>query len=176
MADELTTWKGRAVEPLDENQPLNQGDRVIIRFKWFLGGGGTYLKSVQLAVIDKKLEGRSDFRILTYVDQGEYLDVEVEVLQGSEPQVVDPNSGVTQASLVGPAAAVVVVAISAAVISVTFALLYHSCYKYSMVASGKLPPSVLKSSTGELTSGLKVLSYAALVCAAGYVLLRFFRR
>ena len=116
MADELTTWKGQPVEPVDPVKPLNKGDRVIIRFKWFLGGGGTWIKSAELAMIDKRLAGRSDFRILSFVDQGDFLDAEVEVIQSSEPQAADPNSGVTQASLVGTGAVICVAVISATII------------------------------------------------------------
>jgi hypothetical protein len=178
MADELTSWRGKTVVPIDENEPLKAGDRIVIRFRWFKVSNSTYMKAAELAAIDKKLEGRSDFRIIGYVDQGEYLDVEVEVLQSPGPEEisVDPSSGITQASLIGVAGTVAVVSICAAILGVTYALLYHSCYKYSKVVSGELPATVLKSTTGELATGLKVLSYTTLIGIGGYILLRLFGR
>lgn len=181
MADEqLKTWKGDTVTPIEKDRPLYAGDRVIIRFKWF---GTTTIKSVQLAIIDARLEGRSDFRVRTYQDQGDFLDCEVEVLQSapadSEQVQVNPGSGVTQASLVTAG----VVAVSVAVIAVAFTtatyfLLLHSQYmrKSDLVLKGVLPPSVLDPATGQAASGFKAFGYAALIGVCGYIVLSILRR
>lgn len=174
MADELTTWRGRSLVPLDENEPLKAGDRIVIRFKWFLGGGGTYLKAAQLAEIDKKLADRSDFRIREYVDQSEYLDCEIEILAGaSQADAVDPSSGITQASLVVSTGVVITaVAISVAITSVVFSLLKYKQYK--LVESGVLPAP--KSAVGEVASGFKILTYGAVAFVALLIVRQFMRR
>jgi len=175
MNDDLKSWKGNPVVPLDENEPLKKGDRIIIRFKWFLGGGGTYLKSAQLAAIDKKLANRSDFVIRAFVDQGEYLDCEVEVLVSPAAESVSPDSGVTQASFVVATGVVVTVAfISSAIIAASIygcSLLKYKTWKVDLVAEGKLPPSVLdsRSSFREIAGGLHVLVYVAGVLVVLYV-------
>jgi len=159
MNDDLKSWKGTPVFPLDENAPLYKGDRIVIRFKWFLGGGGAYLKSAQLAAIDEKLENRSDFVIRSYVDQGEYLDCEVEVLVSPAAESAGPGSGVTQAGFVVSAAvAITAVAISAAIISVTYALLRFKYYK--LVESGVVPPPS-QTALREVAGGLHILVYVA---------------
>lgn len=169
MNDDLKSWKGKPVFPLDENAPLYKGDIIVIRFKWFLGGGGTYLKSTQLAIIDKKLADRSDFVIRSFVDQGEYLDCEVEVLVSPAAESAGPGSGVTQASLVVSTGVIICVAfISATILGVTFALLYERCYRMKLIEKGVLPPSSL-SSFSEIASGLKVLAYVAGVLVVLFV-------
>ena len=161
MAEELTSWKGSPVVPLDENAPLYKGDRIVIRFKWFLGGGGTYLKSAQLAIIDKKLANRSDFVIRSFVDQGEFLDAEIEVLASPPKESVSPDSGITQASLVVSTGVIVCVAlISATIISVTYSILYVKAYRLKLVESGVLPPPS-QTSWREVAGGLHVLVYVA---------------
>lgn len=171
MADELTSWRGIAVVPLDENEPLKSGERIIIRFRWFLGGGGTYLKAAQLSELDKKLSGRSDFRINSYVDQGDYLDCEIQIMQGVE--YLDPSSGITQASLVISTGVVVTaLAISVVITSVVYSLLKFKQYK--LIESGVLPPP--KSAVGEVATGFKVLTYAAVGLVGLYILRTIMRR
>lgn len=165
MDDDLQTYKGRSVIELDENAPLYKGDIVIIRFRWFLGGGGVTLKSAQLAAIDKQLAGRSDFVIRSYVDQGDFLDVEVEVLVSPPESVgqesVGPESGVTQAGLVVSTGVVVTAAvISAAIVYVTYLLLKYKTYRLELIESGVLPPP---SSLKEVVTGLVYMAGAFVV-------------
>jgi len=169
MNDDLKTYKANPVVPLDENEPLYKGDIIIIRFKWFLGGGGTYLKSAQLAIIDKKLANRSDFVIRSFVDRGEYLDCEVEVLVSPVAESVSPDSGVTQASFVVSTGIVVTaLAISAAITYVSYSLLKYKTYRLKLVESGVLlPPS--QTSFREIAGGLRVLVYVAGVLVVLYV-------
>ncbi|MBA7518569.1 hypothetical protein ES705_10640 [subsurface metagenome] len=176
MNDDLKSWKGTPVVPLDENASLYKGDRIVIRFKWFLGGGGTYLKAAQLAIIDKKLANRSDFRIISFVDQGDYLDCEVEVLASPATESVSPDSGVTQTSFVVSTGVVVCVAlISATILGVTVALLYHSCYRMKLVEKGVLPPPTsYRASLGEIAGGLHILVYVAGVLVVLYVFRNLF--
>ena len=165
--NDLKSWKGKPVYPLDENAPLYKGDIIIIRFKWFLGGGGTYLKATQLSYIEKKLAGRSDFVVRSFSDQGEYLDAEIEVLVSPASESAGPGSGVTQAGLVVTAAvAVMAVAIAVVVTSIGFCLLKHEYYM--LVKSGIMPPPS-KSSYGEITGNIKVLVYVAGVLFVLYV-------
>jgi len=169
MNDELKSWKGRAVAAISENAPLRKGDIIIIRFKWFLGSG-TYLKSAQLAIIDEKLANRSDFAIRSYVDRGEYLDCEIEVLASpaaDAADAVDPDSGITQASFV-VTGAVAVTSLSIAIIiaSLCFSLLRHEYYM--LVKKGVLPPPG-QSSFREVAGSLHVLAYVAGVLVVLYV-------
>jgi len=169
MNDELKTWKGKPVFPLDENAPLYKGDRIVIRFKWFLGGGGTYLKAAQLAIVDKKLANRSDFVIRSFVDQGEYLDCEVEVLVSPAEESGGPGSGITQAGfVVTTTVAVTAVAISAAITYVSYSLLKYKTYRLKLVESGVLPPPS-QTSFREVAGGLHVLVYVAGVLVVLYV-------
>ena len=159
MNDDLKSWKGTPVFPLDENAPLYKGDRIVIRFKWFLGGGGTYLKSAQLAVIDEKLANRSDFVIRSFVDQGEYLDCEVEVLVSPAAESAGPGSGVTQAGFV-VSTIVTVAFISSAIMAICYTILKET--QYRLVEKGILPPPTsFSESFGEIAEGLKVLAYVA---------------
>jgi hypothetical protein len=163
MAEDITIWRGIPVVPLDENEPLHSGDRIVIRFKWFLDGG-TYIKAAQLDAIDKKLSGRSDFRIVGYVDQGEYLDAEILVLQGVDN--LDPSNGITQASLaVSTGVVVTALAISIAITTVVYSLLKYKQYK--LIESGVLPPTT--SSLSEVKGGLHVLVYVGAVLGLLYV-------
>ena len=169
MNNELKSWKGSPVFPLDENAPLYKGDRIVIRFKWFLGGGGTYLKSAQLAIIDKKLANRSDFVIRSFVDQGEFLDAEIEVLVSPTEESVSPDSGVTQASLVVSTGVIVTaLAISATITYVSYSLLKYKTYRLKLVESGVMPPPS-QTSFREVAGGLHVLVYVAGVLVVLYV-------
>jgi len=167
--EDLKSWKGTPVVPLDENAPLYKGDRIVIRFKWFLGGGGTYLKSAQLAIIDKKLAGRSDFVIRSFVDQGEYLDCEVEVLASPPDESGGPGSGVTQAGfVVSTLAYVTAIFISSAVMAVCFTVLRKE--QYRLIDKGVLPsPTSLGASVSEVAGVLKALAYVAGVLVVLYV-------
>lgn len=174
MADELTTWRGRSLVPLDENEPLKGGDKIVIRFKWFLGGGGTYLKAAQLAEIDNKLSDRSDFRVREYSDQGDFLDCEIEILGGAaQADSIDPASGITQTSLVVSTGVVITaLAVSLAITSVVYSLLKYKQYK--LVESGVLPPP--KSAVGEVATGFKILTYGAVGLVGLYILRTIMRR
>jgi len=48
---------------IDENKPLDPGDIIELHFRTY---GGTYIKALQLAAIDRKLEGQPGFRILSW--------------------------------------------------------------------------------------------------------------
>jgi hypothetical protein len=167
---ELTEYKGKALIPLNENEPLKSGDRILIRFKWLIDG--TWLRAYQWNVIEKKLEGRSDWRVISYRNEGDFLDAEIEVLSAPPPTAMDPGSGITQASL-GPVAFVITVAIIGGTIS---AIVYGvtKTREQWLIAKGLIEPPV--SAVGEVAQGLHIGAWAALIGVSGYVLLRFFRR
>jgi len=152
---ELTEYKGKALVALDENEPLFAGDRVLIRFKWLIDGA--WLRAYQWAAIEKKLEGRSDWRVVSYRNEGDFLDAEIEVLASPKPKAVDPGSGITQASLIGVGFGLTALAIGMMVTSVVYAL---SISEYRrMVAAGEIPAEI--SAVGQVGKGLHVLAYVA---------------
>jgi len=68
---------------LDPNQALSAGDRVEMHFK---STGLTWIKATQIYLLEKKLEGRTDFRILnieTATVDPTALVIRVEVLQSN---------------------------------------------------------------------------------------------
>jgi hypothetical protein len=150
----MDDWKGIRLIPLGENEPLRSGDRVLIRFKWLING--TWLRAYQWNVIEKKLEGRSDWRVISYRNEGDFLDAEIEVLSAPQAMAMDPGSGITQAGLV-VLPYLTVIAISAAVAATAYAL--QTIIYYRLVAEGKIEPSV--SAVAEVSQGLHVLAYVA---------------
>ena len=48
---------------IDKDKPLDPGDVIELHFRTY---GGTFLRAVQLAMIDEKLEGQPGFRILSW--------------------------------------------------------------------------------------------------------------
>ena len=68
---------------LDPNQALSAGDRLEMHFK---STGLTWIKATQIYLLEKKLEGRTDFRILnieTATVDPTALVIRVEVLQSN---------------------------------------------------------------------------------------------
>ena len=68
---------------LDPNQALSAGDRVEMHFK---STGLTWIKATQIYLLEKKLEGRTDFRILnieTATVDPTALVIRVEVLRSN---------------------------------------------------------------------------------------------
>jgi hypothetical protein len=148
----MDDWKGIRLIPLGENEPLRSGDRVLIRFKWLIDG--TWLRAYQWNVIENKLEGRSDWRVISYRNEGDFLDAEIEVLSAPPPTAMDPGSGITQASLV------IAIAITAASIAAIFGFVYLMKHdQYRLIMAGKMVPPV--SSVAEVSQGLHVLAYVA---------------
>ena len=168
---ELTEYKGKALVALNENEPLKSGDRILIRFKWLIDG--TWYRAYQWSVIEKKLEGRADWRVLSYRNEGDFLDAEIEVLNAPPPTAMDPGSGITQASL-APLVVLTVAIIGGTISYVTYALSHDRNQQWRLVEAGIIPAPV--SSVAQVATGFKVFSYAALIGVGGYVILRLFRR
>jgi len=73
------TYKGRQFEILDPNEPLQVGDRIMIRFQWLMQG--TYSRAAQWASIESYLDNRPDFEIKSYQTTNEFLDAEILIKQ-----------------------------------------------------------------------------------------------
>ena len=67
-----------SLEVLDPDEILKPGDRIVIRFVWMLAG--YYSRAAQWAAMEKALEGRKDFTVVSYRNDEMFLDVEIEVL------------------------------------------------------------------------------------------------
>ena len=164
----METYKGYNLAPLDENEPLMAGDRVVIRYKWLVQD--LYLRAIQWDIANKKLEARKDFRVLSYADSPEFLDVEIEVLISSQAKPVDPGSGMTQASFVITTGLVISIAfISSAIIATFHWLEKHEQNK--LVWAGKTPPGS-SSPLKEITAGLHVGIYVAVAIGLIWILKR----
>jgi len=154
-------YKGYNLAPLDENAPLLSGDRILIRFKWL--GASTTSRAMQLAAIERDLERRADWRIVSYTDLADFLDAEIEII--SVPKI-DPGSGITQASL-GAATAVVLTAALIAASIVTYHL--SKVYQWKLISEGKLPPESY-SRFQEIASGLHVAVYIGVAIGLIWIL------
>lgn len=166
----MDTWNGKPLVPLDENESLKPGEVILIKFAWLIDGD--WYRAYQWGVIEKKLEGRRDWRVVSYRNEGEYLWAEIEVLPQQQPQ-----AQLQQASLVPVAAGVVLVSvaiISVAFIYGTYALSKDRQTQWRLVEAGVIPPPV--SSVAQAATGFKVLSYAALIVAGGWVVSKVLRR
>ncbi|MBE3087677.1 MAG: hypothetical protein IMZ71_00950 [Chloroflexi bacterium] len=157
----MDSWNGKQLSPLDENEPLKAGDRILIRFKWLLEG--VWFRSYQLSFIEKKLAGRKDWRVLSFTNEQDFLIAEIEILD----MPVEPS--VQQA---GVAPVLIVAFISATVCSLVYGLIKHDQFK--LIMAGKMSPPV--SSLAEVSIGFKILGYAALVGVCGWFALRILRR
>jgi len=74
-----------AWEKIDENEPLNVGDKVRLHYKTV---GLKWITAAQLAMIDKRLEGNSHFKVLRHsLPSGGQVNFEVEII-ASNPIVV----------------------------------------------------------------------------------------
>ena len=152
----MDSWNGQQLSPLDENEPLKAGDRILIRFKWLLEG--VWFRSYQLSFIEKKLAGRKDWRVLSFTNEQDFLIAEIEILD----MPVEPS--VQQA---GVAPVLIVAFISATIISFVYGLVKHDQFKLRM--AGKEPVS-------EIGIGFKTLGYAALIGVCGWFALKILRR
>jgi hypothetical protein len=146
MADEITVWNGMTLAPLDENEPLKAGDRILIRFKWLIEGD--WFRAYELSIIEKKLEGRKDWSVISYQNEQDFLIAEIEVL-------AEPQAPLQQAGLV-PAVYVAITVVGIAAIFGFVFLMKHDQFK--LIMAGKMAP---KSAVGEVASGLHVLAYVA---------------
>jgi len=147
MADEITTWNGKPLAPLDENEPLKAGDRILIRFKWLIEGD--WFRAYELSIIEKKLEGRKDWSVLSFQNDQDFLIAEIEVL-------AEPQAPLQQAGLVPVIAYVAVTALGIAATMGLYYLIKHD--QFLLIMAGKMSP---KSAVGEVASGLHVLAYVA---------------
>jgi len=160
----FTTWNGTPLEDLNEYEPLKAGERVLITFKWLIDG--EWFRAAQWALLEKKLEGRKDWRVVSYRNEGDFLYAEIEVLQAPSSEPARQQASLAPLALV----AVMVVSICA-VMSIAYLSRYG---QQRLVASGKLAQPV--SAVGEISQGLHILSYVALIGVGGYIVLRLFRR
>ena len=141
MAEQTFTLRGRTVRTLDPNEYLKTGDRIFIRFNWI--GDGTYSKATQWALIEKAIENRPDFRVLSYVNENVYLEVFIEILKdkiytdveqpGQQLPDIWSDPGVYTAAL-GPGVAVKLIEVTGYMISAAFLgacgyLILRSMYK-----------------------------------------------
>lgn len=150
----MESWKGIPLISLDENEPLKAGDRILIRFKWLING--TWYRAYQWNVIEKKLEGRSDWRVESYRNEGDFLDAEIKVLAAPVPTAMDPGRGITQASL-APLVVLTVAIIGGTISYVTYGLITSQYYR--LVEEGKIKPG--PSTIAEISRGFHVLAYVA---------------
>ena len=164
----MNIYKGIALEPIDENQPLMAGDRVVIRYKWLVEN--LYLRAMQWDIANKKLEARKDFCVLSFADSPEFLDVEIEVLISSQAKPVDPGSGMTQASFVISTGLVISIAFISSAIIATFHWL-EKREQYKLVWAGKTPPGS-SSPLKEISAGLHVGIYVAVAIGLIWILKR----
>lgn len=70
-------YKGQETVEIDRNEPLEPGSRVLLTFMTF---GGTWITAANVAVIEKALERRTDWRIRSHslpADQTVVFEVEV---------------------------------------------------------------------------------------------------
>jgi hypothetical protein len=162
MADEITVCNGMMLVPLDENEPLKAGDRILIRFKWLLEG--LWFRAYQLSFIEKKLEDRKDWRVLSFQNDQDFLIAEIEILD------MPVESPVQQAGV----APVVIIAVSIAAIvcSFVYGLVKHDQYK--LIMAGKMAPPI--SAMTEAAVGFKTIGYAAIIGVAGWFALQLLKR
>lgn len=185
----LTEYKGKALTPIAGNEPLKAGDHILIRFAWVIAGD--WYRSYEWGQVEKALEGRPDWRVISYRNDANFLDAEIEILQvPARPASYspDPGSGITQVSLIAIPAAVAIVAASIAVVVVTVRYVLKDAQEYyrfksalPLVESGQLPPSVLNpapdtSPLATASNGLHVLAWAALAGVLTWAAMKIIRR
>lgn len=139
----LTEWKGDALIPIPGDQPLEAGDRIIIRFQWIIQG--TWLRAYELGQIEKQLEGRSDWKIISERTQGDYVDIEVEVLASPAGSL---QGSIFQTSLAPLLVGVIAVSVAASIVAIRYAVrdvsqYYKRVREIALVESGKAPASIL---------------------------------
>ena len=185
------TYKGRQFEILDPNEPLQVGDRIMIRFQWLMQG--TYSRAAQWASIESHLDNRPDFEIKSYQTTNEFLDVEILIKQSriaeTPPLRRQPDWGDDDGwggwSVLAPVAGPAVVPMSLGpvtgglvlitakgvaglAVAVTVYLMFRSAYREVVRDTKQLQ----QSSEGRmLLSGLGAAGWAALV-GVGYIVLR----
>jgi hypothetical protein len=158
----MDIWNGKQLSPLDENEPLKAGDRILIRFKWLIEG--VWFRAYQLSFIEKKLEGRKDWRVISFVNDQDFLIAEIEILD------VPVESPVQQAG-VAPVV-IIVVSIAAIVCSFVYGLTKHDQYK--LIMAGKMAPPV--SASTEAAIGFKTIGYAAIIGVTGWFVMQLLKR
>jgi len=167
----MDTWNGKPLIPLDENEPLRPGDVILIKFAWLIDGA--WYRAYEWSVIEKKLEGRKDWRVISYRNEGEYLWAEIEVLPQPAPEL--------QLASIGP---LTILAIGGAVSTVVYALAtvgkQYLIERRTIegVEAGKLPVTVLgsKTATAQTAAALSKWSYVAGLAVVGWIILRLSRR
>ena len=70
-------YKGKTTIEIDKDEPLHPGDRVLLTFSTF---GGSWITAANVALIERALEGRKEFRIRSHslpTNQSVVFEVEV---------------------------------------------------------------------------------------------------
>jgi hypothetical protein len=135
-------YKGRSVELLDADRPLNPGDRILLRFNWLTTN--QTVRAAQYAAVETQLAGRRDFEIVTIYAENEWLDFEILIKSkylGGEgpaenpepwrwPPPADPDEPVFRTAGVVTATLLTASLIAVAVIGVTAYLSLRSTYEF----------------------------------------------
>jgi len=147
--------------PLDQDEKLKPGERIVIRFNWMQRGW--YSRAAQWAALERELEGRKDFTVISYVNTDLYLDVEIAVIS----ETIDQHSwgwGFLQ-----PQQVVVTTAVFATALAIGASIISICVYLSIREAFRSPGPTSIPMKT--MVSGIGAAGYAALI-AIIYVVLK----
>jgi len=72
-------WKGNQTITIDKDEPLEPGTRVLLTFNTF---GGSWITASNVAIIEKSLENKKEFRIRAHsLPANQQVIFEVEVIK-----------------------------------------------------------------------------------------------
>ena len=155
---EITTWNGKPLIPLSESEPLKPGDVILIQFAWLIDG--EWYRAYEWMQIEKKLEGRRDWRVVSYRNEGDFLWAEIEVLAQPEP--------VLQTAGIPPL--VIVLTIGAIFVSATYALARVAQWKFGQEIR-QTAQILSQSGAGKIAiSGVGAAGWAVLIGVVAVIL------
>lgn len=154
----METYRGQKLEPLAESEPLMPGDRILIKFDWLINGD--WFRAWQWGLLEKKLEGRKDWRVISTMFDADSLYAEIEILPQPEPEL-------QMADLSGYTIAIIIIGLATAALIST---------EYYFVKRGDQELRKMGIEPTTLSEALKILGYAALVGAAGWLVKSILRR
>lgn len=168
----MIEYKGRKFVEISETEPLHVGDRIVITFAWLVTRG-TYSRAAQWAEIESILDGRPDFKVISYINTEDFLDVEIEVtaeqiaepiLSGVEGQIPWEWTINLQPSMFGVVAAVAVTAVSIAAIVGAITIYLTKKAQYRLIEEGKMQPQAgLIAQTGNTAVKIGLVVLAILI-------------
>lgn len=141
---------------IDNEKVLNPGDRVELHFK---SSSMAWVKAAQIALIDNRLSGRKDWRILSFetpLDEPTLIITTIEVLSQVPDKEANPELQTAAIGTVVTCAAIAGVVIAAGVV-------YHLTLQKTFLLVRTSVKELAGSTTGKLALG----GAAAWVAAAG---------